>query len=466
VAGAILALDVGTTSMKGMLVDESGQILGIASVPQRSPPTAHGWLDACRDVMATLRTRLPGATIAMVSVTGQMHGTQRYTPEGTPLGPAQVWTDRRAAPHLPALLAAAGPSLPTRIGSTIAPGYQALNLFVEDRWAAIGTVVLPKDALVHALTGAFVTDPSDAAGTGLWDGGSGTWAWDIVDALGIPRRVLPDVVSTGVVVGEVRSDAGGIAPGTPVVLAGGDTPVAAAGAGLDTGDAVQMMLSTSAQVLHPTDTWEPHPEAMWYTWPSALPTGPRWLRSGTISNGGAVVDWLASIQGAVDVPTIAPTPVVMLPHLAGRRFPLADATVSGAFVGLRGTTTREDLYAAVLQGIAFSFREVYDAMMAERPGPRAIRFGGGGSAIPGFASLLATVIGRSIERIAGSELTCIGAARIAAHSLNWTPPTMPARDLMEPDMAVKARFDEIYEIYREANAAVLPVSHALSALPW
>jgi sugar (pentulose or hexulose) kinase len=227
------------------------------------------------------------------------------------------------------------------------------------------------------------------------------------------------------------------------------------------------MLSTSAQVLTPAATWEPHPTAMWYSWPAAKSIdgpGARWLRSGTMSNGGSVVDWLNSIQGDVVLDDIAPLPIVALPHLAGRRFPAADIAASGAIIGLRGTRTSGDLYAAMLQGIAFSYREVFEALTADRSEVNRIRFGGGGSQIPGFAQLLATVLGHPIERIGGSDLTCDGAAMLAAETLGWTAKSPSSGENFEPDTARSARFSEVYAIYLDANAAVLPISHRLHEL--
>jgi xylulokinase len=466
----ILAIDLGTTSLKGILVDESGTTIDREAIAQGSPPAVDGWFANLKSIVERLRQRRPEHRIAAISITGQMHGTQIYDAKEEPAEPCLLWTNREASPHLPRLLERTGPSLPMRIGSTIAPGFQALNLFVRGDWDNVSRVLLPKDTLIHRLTGRFVTDPSDAAGTGLFDGGTGSWAWDIVDALSIPRRVLPDVVASGTVVGSMTSATASeleLPAETPVIIAGGDTPVAARGAGTSEPCDVQIMLSTSAQVLTPAVTWEPHPTAMWYTWPAAKSVsgpGARWLRSGTMSNGGSVVDWLNSIQGEVVLDDIAPVPIVALPHLAGRRFPAADIAASGAFIGLRGTHTSTDLYAAMLQGIAFSYREVFEALTADRSGLNRIRFGGGGSQIPGFAQLLATVLGHPIERIGGSDLTCDGAAILAAETLGWTPKTPSSGEIFQPDAARSSSFNALYDIYLDANAAVLSLSHRLHEL--
>lgn len=467
---AILAIDLGTTSLKGILVDETGETVDRESIAQIVPASVEGWFHLLRSILSILRLRHPEIEIVALSITGQMHGTQIYDRDLKPTEPCLLWTDRSAARHLPALLDTAGPDLPIKIGSTIAPGFQALNLFARSNWDDVAHVLLPKDALIHRLTGTFVTDPSDAAGTGLFDGGSGEWAWDIVDALNIPRQILPSVVASGTCVGILTPDAAealDLSSTTPVIIAGGDTPVAALGAGTTTPENMQIMLSTSAQVLIPTATWKPHPTAKWYTWPAAQSTpmsGARWLRSGTMSNGGSVIDWLSSIQGVVQANDIAPVPIIALPHLAGRRFPAADPDAAGALIGLRSSHMTADLYAATLQGLAFSFREVAEAMLENQVPPNRIRFGGGGSQIPGFAQLIATVLGHDIERIGGSDLTCDGAAILAAHHLGWTPRQPGVGTMYAPDRSRHLEFTQLYEIYLQANSAVLPISHRLQAL--
>jgi sugar (pentulose or hexulose) kinase len=192
--------------------------------------------------------------------------------------------------------------------------------------------------------------------------------------------------------------------------------------------------------------------------------GARWLRSGTMSNGGAVIDWLASIQGSVHQPRIRPISLIGLPHLAGRRFPAADPKATGAFIGLKTSTNKADLYAAMLQGIAFSYREVFQALSENQPAPTQIRFGGGGSQIPGVAQLLADVLGTGLELIGGSDLTCDGAAILAAHALGWTPKQPAAGNAIAPDAGQHKTFSRLYEIYLDANAAVLPISHRLGEL--
>jgi xylulokinase len=466
----ILAIDLGTTSLKCILVDESGATIDRESANQASRPLVSTWIANLAIVVTALQTRNPRIEIVAIAVTGQMHGTQFYDDRGEPVGECTIWTDRSTAHLLPDVLERLGPDLPTRIGSTIAPGFQALKLFATPNLNDYRKALLPKDTIIHYLTGRFVTDPTDAAGTGLFDGGHNAWARDVIDTLGIPRSLLPDVVPSGSEVGPISpeaADALNISWDVRIVIAGGDTPVAALAAGTTAPDQCQMMISTSAQVLIPATPWEPQPAALWYTWPAAGPldpAGPRWLRSGTISNGGSVLDWFRSVMGPVDLAEIAPQPIIFLPHLAGRRFPIADAAVSGAFLGLRGTHTSAELSAAVLQGIAFTFREVFEAMTEASGQPARIRLGGGAAQTPGFANLLATVLDFPIERIAGSDLTCEGAAMLAAHRLGWRQRPDQSGEIVESDAARTTAFDRLYRVYLDANAAVTPIAHRLSAL--
>jgi xylulokinase len=166
----------------------------------------------------------------------------------------------------------------------------------------------------------------------------------------------------------------------------------------------------------------------------------------------------------VDLTHISPQPILFLPHLAGRRFPVADAAASGGFLGLRASHTSADMWAAVLQGIAFTFREVFEAMTGTGNRPARIRLGGGAAQTPGFANLLATVLNTPVERIAGSDLTCEGAAMLAAKWLNWPSRDIPTGEILLPEPELVEGFSEMFPLYLALNSAVAPIAQRLHGI--
>ena len=464
----ILAVDLGTSSIKLMRVDEQLAVVALDRVacPSLDDP---GWLDAVR---GALRGHTGTESIAAIAVTGQMHGLVPWEDNGPASG--IPWTDQRGAGVLPTLRETLGPDAPKRLGGPLASGFMAVSLawlrtHDQERWARIRRVSLPKDALIGHLTGRHVTDPSDAVGTGLLDVARGEWAWDVVDALGIPREWLPELVPSGSVVGTVTEEAArdlGLRPGIPVVIAGGDAPAGAFGAGVVAPDQALILLSTGAQVIQPSATYTPDPDGRWYTWPAAVPPDAGFspfLRVGTLLNAGITTAWGRETLAGAGGLAPEPTGVVMLPHLIGERTPLNDPHARGAILGIGPETSPAAIARAVLEGIAFSLRHALETMTTGAP-PVSIRLGGGGAHDAAWRQIITDVLGVATERVDTPDLSAYGAARLAAHALGWpetgtgSPPTA-----CYPDPDRHRRYGELYAIYRDAVSAVAPLSRRLAA---
>lgn len=487
----ILAIDVGTSSIKILTLDRQKRIGTIYTIPHDPVETSGelnvaNWLKTIRQTLTQANDPEPWAAIA---VTGQMHGLVPLLRAGDgSLAPGigMSWADTRGADLVPEMNRQIGESLPTRIGGRLAPGFQAVHLEWLKRnhpsgWNSITRVMLPKDALIHALTGRHVTDPSDAAGTGLFDPANGIWAWDVADSLGFPRDWLPELVSSGTIVGEVMARAGsqsGIAPGTPVIIAGGDASVGAIGAGIGLPGQTMIMLSTGAQIIQPIPTYEPDPDGRWYTWPSARPASSHlapWIRAGTLLNSGVIINWLQDILGERDLydpnSEVKPTGLVTLPYLTGERTPLHDPLARGTILGLRAQTTRSQIAGSMLEGVAFSLRLAMDAMQTSDPPPELLTVGGGGVNIPALQQIITDCIGIPTRRLDMAESTAFGAALIAADALGWysvdqhvhVDPHDPPTTIMSPDPERHRQYSELFAMYSDAVHLVAPISHRIAA---
>lgn len=493
---AILAIDLGTSSVKTLLLDQHGRVAGRgqASYPTLHPRPLHDeqhlddWLQATVSAAASARRFAPHLTIQAIAVTGQMHGTVLFNRAGQPIGPAIIWSDRRATGDIDRLAGSLGPDLVERIGGLLASGYQAATLgwlraHRPETWARIGKVLLPKDALVLLLTGVAATDPSDAVGTGLLDAGSGTWDGEILDRLGVDPQWLPPIMPSGTPIVPLTfhaADAMGLPSGIPVILAGGDAPVAAIGAGLTSPDDVLVVLSTGAQVIRPSSAYRPDPAGRWHTWPSALPAGASgalWNQVGATLNAGRALTWVRGLVAPdATVPELldrsaGSTPLsgglLFLPYLIGERCPLGDARARGAFVGLTEAHGPEELTRAVIEGVTLGIADALEHMSRDLPGPGTVRLGGGGASSPLWRQIVADVLDVQVQVASVADLSALGAARIAAHTLGWSPIPDPATassesgQVVSPDPERAERYRRLLAVYRQAAATIVPLTHAL-----
>jgi xylulokinase len=411
-----------------------------------------------------------------------MHGLVPEYDDG--VGESIPWTDQRGAVMLPELHDLFGRELPSRIGGQLASGFQAVSLAWMKRhrpnqWARLQRISLPKDAIIHHLTGRHVTDPSDAVGTGMYDPLAGDWAWDVVDAIGVSHAWLPEVVPSGSVVGPVTEQAArtfGIRSGTPVIIAGGDAAAGAIGANITRSGQALVLLSTGAQIIQPLHDWSPDPQGRWYTWPSALPPGcglARFLRVGTLLNAGLALEWLRKAlddpQGNLfDLSPGEPTGILLLPHLIGERTPLTDPQARAAMLGLSDSHTRKDIARSMLEGIAFALRHALETMKGDEKSPATIRLGGGGASNATWQQIITDVLGIPTERIGTPDLSTYGAALLGARALGWVDfdewsQGRAASTVVTPDSKRRDHYNDLYDIYRDAVRAVSPISRRLVA---
>ena len=490
---AMLALDLGTSSVKAALVAGNGEVLGIARATYPTHQPHPGWSEqnpadwwqavaaATRELTAAHRE----ADVAAIGLTGQMHGTVLLDREGIFLDPAIIWSDRRSAAQQATIAEEIGPDLPRLIGGPLGVGYQATTL----RWLAeqrpelvaqIGGVLLPKDALGYHLTGVRATEPSDAISTGLLDAETWTWSPPMIAASHVDAAWLPLVVPSGSIIGQLRADRAaelGLPADIPVVLAGGDAPSAAFGADVTTPDTAMLVLSSGAQVIVPTPGFAPDATGRWHTFPSAVGRhgiGELRNRVGATSNAGLALQWLgerlaksvkALLDDARDTRPGAEG-VVFVPHLTGMRTPVVDPQARGAFFGLTNAHDDGALARAAIEGILFACRDVFTTLMQGGQVPSRIRVGGGIAHHAMIGSLVANIFAMEVEMLDSPDLTVIGAARSAALAIGWGDPlvSLTPTAISEPDPDLAAWYGECLGVYQAASNASRDIAHRFARL--
>ncbi len=471
-----LGLDLGTSSLKALLVDGEQRAVGAASAPlavQRPAPGhseqhPEAWWQALEGVMAALRQTHPRelGAVQSVGLAGQMHGAVLLDAADHVLRPCILWDDTRATAECREL-DRAFPALHQVAGNLAMPGFTAPKLLwvrrhEPDVFRRIARVLLPKAWLRHRLAGEFIEDMSDASGT-LWlDVGRRDWSNAALAATGLSRAQMPRLVEGSAPAGTMRPELAarwGIA--RPPLLAGGagDNAAGAVGLGAIRPGSAFVSLGTSGVLWATTDRFVPAPQSAVHAFCHAVPG--TWHQMGVTLSAAASLAWWAGVSGRpeaallAELPAVrAPAAVQFLPYLSGERTPHNDGAVRGAFTGLSQATTRAEMTQAVLEGVAFSLRDCLDALAASGTAVAAADLIGGGSRSAEWAGILAAVLGIPLYRMPeGEHGGAFGAARLARLALTHeavedvcTPPH--ERDPVEPEPELAAAYAGAIGRYR------------------
>lgn len=479
-----LGLDLGTSSVKAVLIGSDQALLAEASAPldvsrprdgwSEQDPAA--WTNAANAAVEGLRRDRPSevAAVAGIGLSGQMHGATLLDAADRPLRPAMLWNDTRAAEEANAL--DAEPMFREFTGNIVFPGFTAPKLLWvrhhEPRiFEATRKVLLPKDYLRLWLTGEAVSEMSDAAGTAWLDVRARSWSAPLLAATGLTVDAMPDLVEGTDVSGRLRADlaaAWGIA--TPPVVAGGagDNAAAAIGLGVLAPQTGFVSLGTSGVLFVPTTGFAPDPGRAVHAFCHALPE--TWHHMGVILAATDALNWVARLTGqapgalveALGPTIVPPGPAMCLPYFSGERTPHNDAQIRGAFIGVGQEDDARAVTRAVLEGVAFALRDCLAALEGAGAAPERLVATGGGARSDYWLSLLASVLGRPIDLPEDGDFgAAFGAARlglIAAEGADpaavATPP--PIARSFEPDPALSdavaagyARFRALYPALKD-----------------
>jgi xylulokinase len=474
-----LGIDLGTSEVKLMLIDGEQQVLATSAValtlsqphPHWSEQDPEAWWQATLVAIADVRRAAPAAFGALrgIGLSGQMHGAVLLDATNQVLRPAILWNDTRAEAEC-AELEAAAPDSRTITGNLAMPGFTAPKLLWVQKhepalFARIAKVLLPKDYLAFRLSGEFVSEMSDAAGT-LWlDVARRDWSETMLAATGLRRSQMPRLVEGNDAGGQLRDALRrdwGLDPARTVVVAGGAGDNAATAIGMGVIDAGQAFLSlgTSGVLFAGNDRYRPNPEQAVHAFCHCLPG--RWHQMSVILSAAASLAWVAKLTQTLDVGELAALAQtadaacapVFLPYLSGERTPHNDARASGLFFGLHGYTDRAALGYSVMEGVAFAMADGYAALAATGTRIGHASFVGGGSRSRFWGQLIASATGITLLRHQDGDVgAAFGAARLALMAATGAAPeavctVAPVAEEIAPDPALCAILPERIGRYR------------------
>lgn len=468
-----LGIDLGTSGVKALVVDESGRLLKQATAeypllvprPLWSEQRPEDWWNGVLQVLQELDEPAPDA----IGVTGQMHGSVFLDAHDDSIRPALLWNDQRTAAECAEIDARFGPENVRRV--TCNPpltGFQApkvlwLRNHEPGAFARLHSVLLPKDFVRFKLTGDKATDVSDASGTGVFAVADRRWATDLLDALDLPASLFPECRESWEVTGKTRG-VPGLSDGIPVIAGGGDQAAAAVGTGAVKPGVVSVSLGTSGVVFVALDEPRYHPQGAAHTFCHA---NGAWHAMGVMLSCGGAVRWFRDTLGGgrsydeltALARTVSPgcDGLTFLPYLTGERCPHNDPTARGGFLGLTLAHGEGNLARALFEGVSFGLVDGMALLRELGATVSEIRVTSGGAKSDFWVQLLADAFGAPCHTLELDEGPALGAAILAGVGVGRWPGVREACESVVRRRATTepsgADYADAYRRYRAAYPA-------------
>ena len=487
---AVLGIDVGTTAVKTMLVDGNGVVLAESEVEHPVSVPRPGWSEQCpemwwRSATQAVRRALQSADseghraeIAAIGLSGQMHSSVFLDGDGEVIRPALLWNDVRTSAQCRYILDSMGlDGLHGAVGNLPLEGFTAPKLLwlrenEPYNYDRLRTLLLPKDYIRYRMSGEYATEPSDAAGTLLYDVRRRVWSEPTLQALEVNSDILPNVVESSDVSGVVTAVAAaelGIPTGVPIVGGGADNAAGAVGCGATNSSVMQVSIGTSGALVLPASAPHVAPDMNLHTFCHAAPS--MWYLMGVILSAGSALRWLRDTFAAgqsydsltTDTENIpaGSDGLFFLPYLTGERTPHNDANARGVFFGLSFAHDLGHFTRAVIEGVCFAMRDSLELMKLQGISPSEVRAIGGGARSQMWLQTLSDVFGLPISAVHPPGGAAYGAALLAAVGCGMFAGVEEAaqscirtESAAEPNDDDSNVYEELYGAYRRLYPAL------------
>ncbi len=432
-----LGIDLGTSSIKVVLMDGQQQIIASSSSalkisrpqPLWSEQDPLEWWHATQAAILNLKKNHGQhfKNLRAIGLSGQMHGATLLNNQDQVLRPAMLWNDGRAIAQCHTLIQRVPEAL-NITGNLIMPGFTAPKvLWVAEHEASIfkkiAKVLLPKDYLRLQITGVYASDMSDASGTMWLDVGNRQWSTDMINATGLQEKQLPELFEgseiTAIVLPAIAKQ-WGIPDNTVVIAGGGDNAASAISMGIIEVGQAFLSIGTSGVYFVADDQFRPNPQEALHTMCHCLPA--RWHQMSVHLSSASCLQWVGKVINQHDThelialaeqhnPNYTP---IFLPYLSGERTPHNNPQARGALVGLTDSTGAAELIQAVLEGIGFAFAQGQQVIYNAGVTVKELAVIGGGARSKYWGEILATILHKTLTYRHQAEIgAAYGAARLA-----------------------------------------------------
>lgn len=493
-----LGVDIGTSSVKSLLMDARGNVIGtsqigydiIKSRPEYAEQDMEELWEASRRTIADIVKRYPqeAAEIQGISYSGQMHGLVMTDKNGHPIRNAVIWADQRSGKEIDKIYDIVGKDAYRSAAlNSLSTGFLVASLMwvkehEPENYEKIHYIMFPKDYIRFRMCGEYGTDMSDASSGAVFDTKNRRWAWELIDRLGLDRKIFPECHEACDVMGKVTeacAEATGLKKGIRIVCGGGDTLMQGVGNGIIGPGTLAANIGTACQISGAFN--EPLYDKEYRTNTFCHVKKDLWMLMGAHLSGGVALKWLMnqilhmdSFDEMTELASHAPAGsegLVFLPYLSGERTPYNDPGAKGIYFGMTLRHGREHMIRSTMEGIVFGLRtsiEIFKGLGIEYD--RIIASGGGARGRL-FLEMQADIFDCEIYTNTGSEQAGIGAAITAAVACGEYADYEEAcaklvhmKDIVvTPNRENQKYYEEQFAVYRELYGHNRELFHMKSA---
>ena len=478
-----IGVDLGTSAVKLLLMNETGKIEKIVSreyplyfpKPGWSEQNPEDWWKQSLEGIRELTAECDKSQVAGISFGGQMHGLVILDENDEVIRPAILWNDGRTQKETDYLNEVIGKERISACTANIAfAGFTAPKiLWVKENepenFKKIRKIMLPKDYLAYKLSGVHCCDTSDASGMLLFDVKNRCWSKEMLKICGITEEQMPKLFESYETVGTLKDELAEMLqiPNTCKIVAGaGDNAAAAVGTGTVGDGRCNISLGTSGTIFISSKEFGVDPNNALHAFAHA--DGNYHLMGCMLSAASCNKWWSEEILKTTDfvneqagITKLGENNVFYLPYLMGERSPHNDPKVRAAFIGMSMDTTREEMTQAVLEGVAFGLRDSLEVARSLGINIARTKICGGGAKSPLWKKIIANVMNIKVEVIESEEGPALGAAMLAAVGCGEYPDVETATkqfvktvDTVEPEKELVEKYEERYQKFKNIYPAV------------
>lgn len=478
-----IGVDLGTSAVKLLLMDEKGEIKKIVSReyplyfphPGWSEQKPEDWFEQAMDGIKELTAECDKENVAGISFGGQMHGLVALDENDEVIRPAILWNDGRTGEETDYLNQVIGKEKLSEYTANIAfAGFTAPKILwmkkhEPDNFAKIKKIMLPKDYLAYKLSGSFCTDVSDASGMLLMDVKNRCWSKEMLDICGVTEEMLPKLYESFEVVGTLKreiAEALGLSSDVKVIAGAGDNAAAAVGTGTVGEGTCNISLGTSGTIFISSKKFGVDEHNALHSFAHA--DGYYHLMGCMLSAASCNKWWNEEILKTKNfaaeqsrITKLGENQVFYLPYLMGERSPHNNPDARAMFIGMSMDTTREDMTQAVLEGVAFGLRDSLEVARSLGIQMERTKICGGGAKSPLWKKIIANVMNMKVDVIESEEGPALGGAMLAAVGCGEyedvetiAKKLVKVIDTVEPEEELVAKYEERYQKFRKIYPTV------------
>ena len=480
-----LGVDVGTSSVKSLLMDSEGKTVGTSQIGydiikeklQYAEQDMEKLWEATKETITDLVKKYPeeSAKIHGISYSGQMHGLVMIGADGKLIRNAIIWADQRSEKEIQKIYDITGKdTYRGTVLNSLSTGFLISSLMwvkehEPENFEKIAKIMLPKDYLAYKLSGSFCTDVSDASGMLLMDVKNRSWSKEMMDICGITEDKLPKLYDSYEGVGTLKkeiADELGFAENVKVIAGAGDNAAAAVGTGTVGDGMCNISLGTSGTIFISSNKFGVDENNALHSFAHA--DGHYHLMGCMLSAASCNKWWNEEILKTKDfaaeqagITKLGENRVFYLPYLMGERSPHNNPDARAMFIGMSMDTTREDMTQAVLEGVAFGLRDSLEVARSLGIKIERTKICGGGAKSPLWKKIIANVMNLKVDVVENEEGPALGGAMLAAVGCGEYPDVETAAakivkvvDTVGPDEELTAKYEERYQQFRKLYPTV------------